>query len=148
MISYVHIYFLAIYLMAENTKNPEADVEGESDINTPETPTGIVYSWDKDRSIRSEMESCYMDYAMSVIVSRALPDVRDGMKPVHTLMVIVQYTRLWFVWLKIFHWDIHSYTVRGTSDLWMGIMLPLWDILRPRWQNSLNTCSVISKRKQ
>ncbi|MBU1992139.1 DNA gyrase subunit A [Patescibacteria group bacterium] len=29
------------------------------------------------------MESCYLDYAMSVIVSRALPDVRDGMKPVH-----------------------------------------------------------------
>ena len=44
MISYVHIYFLAIYLMAENTKNPETENEGESDINTPETPTGIVYS--------------------------------------------------------------------------------------------------------
>jgi DNA gyrase subunit A len=29
------------------------------------------------------MESCYLEYAMSVIVSRALPDVRDGMKPVH-----------------------------------------------------------------
>ncbi|MCK5310006.1 MAG: DNA gyrase subunit A, partial [Thermoplasmata archaeon] len=29
------------------------------------------------------MEKCYIDYAMSVIVSRALPDVRDGLKPVH-----------------------------------------------------------------
>jgi DNA gyrase subunit A len=29
------------------------------------------------------METCYLDYAMSVIVSRALPDVRDGLKPVH-----------------------------------------------------------------
>ena len=29
------------------------------------------------------METCYLDYAMAVIVSRALPDVRDGMKPVH-----------------------------------------------------------------
>jgi DNA gyrase subunit A len=29
------------------------------------------------------MENCYIDYAMSVIVSRALPDVRDGFKPVH-----------------------------------------------------------------
>ena len=36
-----------------------------------------------DRSIVKEMETAYLDYAMSVIVSRALPDVRDGMKPVH-----------------------------------------------------------------
>lgn len=35
------------------------------------------------RDIRQEMEESYLDYAMSVIVSRALPDVRDGMKPVH-----------------------------------------------------------------
>ncbi|RJQ34299.1 DNA gyrase subunit A [Candidatus Parcubacteria bacterium] len=34
-------------------------------------------------SIVSEMQSSYIDYAMSVIVSRALPDVRDGLKPVH-----------------------------------------------------------------
>ncbi|MTI72023.1 MAG: DNA gyrase subunit A [Firmicutes bacterium] len=33
--------------------------------------------------IREEMEKSYLDYAMSVIVSRALPDVRDGLKPVH-----------------------------------------------------------------
>ncbi|QFR39767.1 DNA gyrase subunit A [Candidatus Gracilibacteria bacterium 28_42_T64] len=44
---------------------------------------GIVYSGDEDKSIQTEMESCYLEYAMSVIVSRALPDVRDGMKPVH-----------------------------------------------------------------
>lgn len=35
------------------------------------------------RSIVDEMENSYLDYAMSVIVSRALPDVRDGLKPVH-----------------------------------------------------------------
>ncbi|MDR2411696.1 MAG: hypothetical protein LBD88_03910 [Candidatus Peribacteria bacterium] len=29
------------------------------------------------------METCYLDYAMSVIVARALPDIRDGFKPVH-----------------------------------------------------------------
>ena len=34
-------------------------------------------------SIKAEMESAYVDYAMSVIVGRALPDVRDGLKPVH-----------------------------------------------------------------
>jgi DNA gyrase subunit A len=33
------------------------------------------------------MEKSYLDYAMSVIVSRALPDVRDGMKPVHRRII-------------------------------------------------------------
>ncbi|MBM3256373.1 MAG: DNA gyrase subunit A [Candidatus Moranbacteria bacterium] len=37
----------------------------------------------KDREIVNEMEESYLDYAMSVIVARALPDVRDGLKPVH-----------------------------------------------------------------
>jgi len=37
----------------------------------------------KKRSISDEMKESYLDYAMSVIVSRALPDVRDGLKPVH-----------------------------------------------------------------
>src|SRR4051812_44500988 len=35
-----------------------------------------------DRGIEDEMRTAYLDYAMSVIVSRALPDVRDGLKPV------------------------------------------------------------------
>ena len=35
------------------------------------------------RDIENEMKTAYIDYAMSVIVARALPDVRDGMKPVH-----------------------------------------------------------------
>ena len=42
---------------------------------------------DQDRIIKvnidEEMKSSYIDYSMSVIVSRALPDVRDGFKPVH-----------------------------------------------------------------
>ncbi|MFA5991101.1 MAG: DNA gyrase subunit A [Candidatus Doudnabacteria bacterium] len=37
----------------------------------------------KSRDIITEMQESYLDYAMSVIVSRALPDVRDGLKPVH-----------------------------------------------------------------
>ena len=36
-----------------------------------------------ERNIEQEMKTSYIDYAMSVIVSRALPDVRDGLKPVH-----------------------------------------------------------------
>ena len=34
-------------------------------------------------NIEEEMKTSYIDYSMSVIVSRALPDVRDGLKPVH-----------------------------------------------------------------
>ncbi|MEC9236990.1 MAG: DNA gyrase subunit A, partial [Pseudomonadota bacterium] len=34
-------------------------------------------------SLEDEMKQSYLDYAMSVIVSRALPDIRDGLKPVH-----------------------------------------------------------------
>ena len=40
-------------------------------------------------SIEDEMRSSYLDYAMSVIVSRALPDVRDGLKPVHRRILYV-----------------------------------------------------------
>ena len=35
------------------------------------------------RNITTEIENSFLDYSMSVIVSRALPDVRDGLKPVH-----------------------------------------------------------------
>ena len=38
-------------------------------------------------NIEDEMKSSYLDYAMSVIVSRALPDVRDGLKPVHRRII-------------------------------------------------------------
>jgi DNA gyrase subunit A len=37
----------------------------------------------KSRTIESEMQESFLDYAMSVIIDRALPDVRDGLKPVH-----------------------------------------------------------------
>jgi DNA gyrase subunit A len=41
--------------------------------------------------IQDEMKSCYLDYAMSVIVGRALPDVRDGLKPVHRRALFAMY---------------------------------------------------------
>lgn len=44
----------------------------------PGSPRGII-----TQGIASEMETAYLDYAMSVITQRALPDVRDGLKPVH-----------------------------------------------------------------
>lgn len=41
----------------------------------------------KPADLKKEMESAYLDYSMSVIVSRALPDVRDGLKPVHRRII-------------------------------------------------------------
>jgi DNA gyrase subunit A len=46
-------------------------------------PPTIDHSDISPISIVDEMKTSYLDYAMSVIVSRALPDVRDGLKPVH-----------------------------------------------------------------
>jgi len=45
---------------------------------TPEPAGNIV-----QRDLGAEMRGSYIDYSMSVIVGRALPDVRDGLKPVH-----------------------------------------------------------------
>jgi DNA gyrase subunit A len=49
-----------------------------TEIPEPAPQRGIV-----SQSIAGEMETAYLDYAMSVITQRALPDVRDGLKPVH-----------------------------------------------------------------
>ena len=53
----------------DRTDSPNPPSGGDHDI----APISIV----------EEMKTSYLDYAMSVIVSRALPDVRDGLKPVH-----------------------------------------------------------------
>ncbi|MFQ5722272.1 MAG: DNA gyrase subunit A, partial [Candidatus Aminicenantales bacterium] len=45
----------------------------------------------KPREITQEMRESYIDYAMSVIISRALPDVRDGLKPVHRRILYAMY---------------------------------------------------------
>ena len=53
-----------------------------SDAPTPDTD-GPAAAQIKNARIEDEMEQSYIDYAMSVIAGRALPDVRDGLKPVH-----------------------------------------------------------------
>ena len=75
---------------AENTESEatEAAVSTETEATLPTPPAApisnvAVYVGDSDKSIADEMEKCYIDYAMSVIVQRALPDIRDGLKPVH-----------------------------------------------------------------
>jgi DNA gyrase subunit A len=60
-----------------------------------ERSKGLIPSADKhsrvvvDRSVENEMETSYLQYSMSVIVARALPDVRDGLKPVHRRILYV-----------------------------------------------------------
>ena len=46
-----------------------------------------------DVDIEKEMKRSFLDYSMSVIVSRALPDVRDGLKPVHRRILYTMYER-------------------------------------------------------
>lgn len=55
------------------------------------TDTTVLNSDIVPVSIEDEMRKSYLDYAMSVIVSRALPDVRDGMKPVHRRILFSMY---------------------------------------------------------
>lgn len=57
------------------------------------TPQDIAFPDQKilDIKLEDEMETAYIDYAMSVIVGRALPDVRDGLKPVHRRILYSMY---------------------------------------------------------
>ena len=48
-----------------------------------------------NKTIENEMEESYLQYSMSVIVSRALPDVRDGLKPVHRRILYAMHSRGW-----------------------------------------------------
>lgn len=76
--------------MTENSENPEV-----SEVNGDADKIGQVLDSDYGKlkyiSITDEMEKSYLDYAMSVIVSRALPDVRDGLKPVHRRILYSMY---------------------------------------------------------
>ncbi|NMW74254.1 DNA gyrase subunit A [Mobiluncus mulieris] len=73
--------------MADNENNPS---ETSNDSGAP-----IVSEIEASRvmqvDLEKEMKKSYLDYAMSVIVGRALPDVRDGMKPVHRRVIYTMY---------------------------------------------------------
>ena len=64
--------------MADKSKKTNKEIKKEELQQIISTETEPV-----KREISTEMEQSYLNYAMSVIVSRALPDVRDGLKPVH-----------------------------------------------------------------
>ncbi|WP_237201092.1 DNA gyrase subunit A [Rothia nasimurium] len=73
----------------ENTTSSHQPVDGEIIPATTDAapPGGNVEVVD----LRSEMERSYLDYAMAVIIGRALPDVRDGLKPVHRRVIYAMY---------------------------------------------------------
>src|SRR5699024_6609624 len=57
-----------------------------SDEQTPTTDQGV-----NQIDLQTEMKRSYLDYAMAVIVGRALPDVRDGLKPVHRRVIYAMF---------------------------------------------------------
>ena len=65
--------------MAEESGIPMADNAPSGAMTDEDSTSGFI----QPIEIQEEMEQSFLDYAMSVIVSRALPDARDGLKPVH-----------------------------------------------------------------
>ena len=76
----------------DENKEEVAEHINQTIIGEQKTQYGLV----KSQPIIDEMSKSYLDYAMSVIVSRALPDVRDGLKPVHRRILYA----MWSVGLK------------------------------------------------
>jgi len=70
--------------------------------------------------IEDELKSSFLDYAMSVVVSRAIPDVRDGLKPVHRRILYTMYT------LGFFHNKPYHKSVRVVGDV-LGKLHPHGD---------------------
>ncbi len=67
--------------VVDDKKDKIEEVEGKMELVTSKQQT--LYGLVEPLEIAAEMKKSYLDYAMSVIVTRALPDVRDGLKPVH-----------------------------------------------------------------
>ena len=70
--------------MVDNEKDVVLEEENKDEEETVES--GIVPGL-RDTAIVEQVQSSFLDYAMSVIVSRAIPDVRDGLKPVHRRII-------------------------------------------------------------
>ena len=61
--------------------------------------------------IEDELKSSFLDYAMSVVVSRAIPDVRDGLKPVHRRVIYTMYS------FGFFHSKSYHKSVRVVGEV-------------------------------
>lgn len=71
-----------------NTPDPDMNAEGTGESLAPAVVAGDRVS---QVDLQTEMQQSYLDYAMAVIVGRALPDVRDGLKPVHRRVIYAMY---------------------------------------------------------
>lgn len=71
-----------------NTPDPDMNAEGAGESLAPAVVAGDRVS---QVDLQTEMQQSYLDYAMAVIVGRALPDVRDGLKPVHRRVIYAMY---------------------------------------------------------
>ena len=78
-------------LGAINMKRKVYSMSDENDEIKEEVPAEVAQGNVSPTMIVEEMRRSYLDYAMSVIVARALPDVRDGLKPVHRRIVYAAY---------------------------------------------------------
>jgi len=67
------------------------DINKEENNQLPTIPPGSPPSKEIVINIEDDMKDSYLDYAMSVIIGRALPDVRDGLKPVHRRILFDMY---------------------------------------------------------
>jgi DNA gyrase subunit A len=82
----------SIEIDSQTDASPETQSSGDADLMAMiDSISEEKYGKIKHISISNEMEKSYLDYAMSVIVSRALPDVRDGLKPVHRRILYSMY---------------------------------------------------------
>src|SRR5690554_6866371 len=75
--------------MADETDNTSGEAGTESEFAAAEVDTRTDKIEQVDLQV--EMQRSYLDYAMSVIVGRALPEVRDGLKPVHRRVLYAMY---------------------------------------------------------
>jgi len=75
-----------------DTSGPTDGVTAGDAVTLPPEPASLMGQGRIDQvDLEGEMQRSYLDYAMSVIVSRALPDVRDGLKPVHRRILYAMY---------------------------------------------------------
>ena len=71
-------------------------------MNSSKNPEAVLKKGINPILIEEELKSSFLDYAMSVVVSRAIPDVRDGLKPVHRRILYTMHT-LGFFYNKPYH---------------------------------------------
>lgn len=76
----------------DNEETPASSAGAENvGVDVPEADSDIAHGNIERVDLQLEMQRSYLDYAMSVIVGRALPDVRDGLKPVHRRVIYAMY---------------------------------------------------------